>query len=298
MKSKNPIILCHAACTGGSLIYRLIASSFGFIGISEVSHKYNFRSTSFLPFDPEAQLYLQGIIDADEFSDIFFKRVCRCNDIFFKMGKIMLIREHSHSYFFNINKPNDIDSVSWIEGRYRKIYKESPWCLFSVRDPIDSWLGLRQSFPNIVIKDFNTYCEMYMNLLCLSEKTENLFMFKYEEMVRYPENTLSEISKKINIPFSSIEIEKINSIQSSGNSGRCSSELYIRPRRPFTHHLLDAANNSPAYKELCKHIGYVPLQEQIKFKERILMVSYKLNNFYLRIFNFLRKRFEVREVLD
>jgi len=165
MQDKNPIVLCHAACTGGSLIYRLMVLSFGFVGLSELSHKYNYSSTDFLPFDPEVQLYLQGIIDNKKISDIFFERIVRCNNMISELGKTMLIREHSHSYFFREQRiVDDIASISWIAGQYRKIYKDSLQCLLSVRDPIDSWLGLRQNFPKERDMSLDKYCGNYLKL--------------------------------------------------------------------------------------------------------------------------------------
>lgn len=291
MQDKNPIVLCHAACTGGSLIYRLIVLSFGFVGLSELSHKYNYSCTDFLPFDPEAQLYLQGIIDKKKFSDTFFERIVKCNNVISESGKTMLIREHSHSYFFSEQTIVDgIASISWIAGQYKKIYKDSLQCLLSVRDPIDSWLGLRQNFPKERNMSLDKYCEKYLIFLNLSEKTENLYIFKYENMVTKAQDTLSEISSKINYPVNISDLEMNNSIYSSGNSGRRSSDIYIRPRRPFTNNLIDTARRSARYAELCERLGYEHLENQIKLIDKVYAIKNQANNFLYIMFNFFKRK--------
>ena len=64
--TRTPVVLCHAACTGGSMIYRLLVSTFGFCGISEISHGRR-TAFGFSPVDPEAQLFSIGQIDHSGF---------------------------------------------------------------------------------------------------------------------------------------------------------------------------------------------------------------------------------------
>ncbi len=277
MKDSSPIILCHAACTGGSLIYRLLVSAFSFIGISEVSHVFDFSPRKFMPYDPEWQFYVQNIIENDKFSNIFFDRICHCNDIASTLGKKLLIREHSHSYFFNPIL-NELENISWISSRYQQRYGKSLLCLLSVRDPIDSWLGLRHSFPKEKPVDFDAYCSRYLKFMDMAEKTKNIYIFKYEDMIQDVKGILSNISEKICCQLQHIDIEQNGSIASSGNSGRQGIKLVHRPRRPFTTHLVDVATNSKNYEELCARLGYVQLHKPVHLKEKAVLLKNTLIN--------------------
>lgn len=267
-KSTQPVILCHAACTGGSLIYRLLLSAFDFIGVGEVGHVHPPKLKDYLPLDPEAQLYGQGVISSQQFADIFFKRIRQCEKRVTSMGQVLLIREHSHQYFFNIQqKQIDLNSVSWINDAYYRESEEPLICLVSVRDPIDSWLGLRNSFPNEKPSEFDEYCKKYLKFLDMVERTKSAYLFKYEELVRDPRGTLSKIGKVIGRSSFEVDLNVSANVTSSGNSGRKSSKIVARPRRPFTKRLVVAANTSENYAELCRRLGYQRLEETVGCKD-------------------------------
>lgn len=278
-KSLLPILLCHAACTGGSLIYRLLVSYYGFVGLSEVSHAWLPKSKTYLPIDPEAQLYAQGIFSQEQFAKIFYKRICCCERIVGATGKILLIREHSHQYFFSRQKDHIVmDNVSWINNAYNKERGVSLQCLLSVRDPIDSWLALRNSFPNESPFDFDEYCEKYLFFLDMAEKTNQVYLFKYEDLVSDAKVILNEIGKFIDRSPINADLEKNTDVESSGNSGRQSSSICSRPRRPFTIRLVRAAEASKNYKELCKRLEYPCLFDDVFLREKHGIIKSSLNN--------------------
>lgn len=293
-QDQYPIVLCHAACTGGSLIYRLLILAFGFVGVSELSHAVRISSRDFLPLDPETQLYSQGFITIEEFSNIFFNRICRCNKLVVAAGKTLLIREHSHSYFFNPMSINNIDNVSWINSKYHQIYGKSLQCLLSVRDPVDSWLGFRHSFPKEAPVDFDTYCARYLNFIDMAGKTKNVFIFKYEDVIQDVEKIMVEISGKICCNLQSISIEQNSIVASSGNSGRQGTQLIHRPRRTFTINLVDAAKKSKNYEELCFRLGYDRLHESVNLKEKAILIKNRLNNIIYYKINLLLKKIEIK----
>jgi len=277
--AQQPIILCHAACTGGSLIYRLLVSAFGFVGISEISHARRPDPKEYLPLDPEAQLLSQGIISPAEFDIIFIQRIYNCDQIVRERGKTLLVREHSHRYFFDPQQDDiAVDSVSWINDAYRKERGESLCCLVSVRNPIDSWLGLRNSFPDESPLTFDQYCEKYLNFIDRIEQTERVHLFKYEAFVHDPRATLEEIGKRIGHTCSNFDLGKSAHVASSGNSGRQGAEITARPRRPFTMHLVRSAEASGHYRKLCDRLGYPCLNDELGFQQRRGIVKSHVHN--------------------
>ncbi|MCI5144163.1 MAG: hypothetical protein D3923_01240 [Candidatus Electrothrix sp. AR3] len=243
----------------------------------------------FLPLDPEAQLYYQNILTAEQFTEIFFKRIIECNKLALQHKRPLLIREHSHSYFFSPHKKDSTveDNISWINSTYQKIQGETLPCLLSIRDPIDSWLSLRHNFPQESTKDFDTYCKNYLLFLDMAEKTKNIYVFKYEEIVREPKKTLIVLGDKIGIKLQdNIDISKSYSVVSSGNSGRQGTQLIARPRRPFTEHLVKSAEHSRHYNELCRKLGYPLLAEYIDNKVKMNILK---NNFKNTICQHLKK---------
>ena len=179
----QPLVLCHAACTGGSMIYRLLVSAFGLVGISEMNNSRP-GPRAFLPLDPEAQLYIQGMISSPDFAGILYKRIHHCIEMAADEGKRLLIREHSHRYFF-VPESDDtrLHSVSWLNDEYVQGSGTDLQCLVSVRDPIDSWLGYRNSWPYDPPRGFDDYCGKYLEFILAAKKTKRIHIFKYEEMV-------------------------------------------------------------------------------------------------------------------
>jgi hypothetical protein len=280
-----PVILCHAACSGGSLTYRLLVAAFDLVGISEVSHASIPGIKTYMPLDPEAQLYSQGIISPAPFAEIFSRRLNHCEKIAATMGKNLLVREHSHRYFFYPHHEEfTIDSVSWINDRYKKDKQQDLLCLVSVRDPIDSWLGLCRNFPREHPFTFDEYCGKYLEFLEHTENTKCFRIIKYEDIVERTEETLSKIGQVIGLDLEPNYTQNYTNVDSSGNSGRQSRGIVARERRPFSMNLIRASRSSANYQVLCRKLGYPLLTETIGSKERYRLVKTYANHYLNSVF--------------
>lgn len=277
------IILCHAACTGGSLIFRHLVDAFGLMGISEISHATIPKRDTYLSLDPEAQLFSQGILSSLKFEESFFKRILSCEEIVKNCQKDLLIREHSHRYFFNpLYDIAEFKSVSWIHDSFIKHEKKAPLCIVSIRDPIDSWLGLRASFPNECPPTFDDYCKKYIKFIQAVESTSFIHVIKYEDFVNDHLEVIEKIGKFINQKPSNYQSGNVRAI-SSGNSGRQSGEINVRPRRPFTTRLVNEICCSYHYGKLCEMLDYPCLGRDDLCEKKINLIK---NTIFAKFWSF------------
>ncbi|MFC1778434.1 sulfotransferase [Pseudomonadota bacterium] len=270
MQNQEPIILCHVACSGGSMIYRMLVSNFDLVGISEVSHCYPFEKDRFIPTDPEHALLKVGELSDKEFERVFFDRIQFSNSTCVKNNKSLLIREHTHSYFFL--RPAGLpipDSPSWIAEQYSKRLGQQIKCIVTVRDPIDSWLGLCANFPGNAPRNFQDYCSKYEKFIRSyfnNYDQQNMLLIRYEDFVENLEVQLQCIAKFVGQPFSGKVTENWSGISCTGLSGRQNDKIEKRVRRPFGNQLLRDAAISESYRYLTEELGYPYLGDSVSVK--------------------------------
>ena len=128
--SKKTIVLIHAACTGGSLLYRVLTQSLGCLGLNEVGFGKRPATTMFNSWDPECQLWAAGSLSDDQFADIFYSRVQQCESLAKQADKHLLVREHSHTFFFKPdNNSRDYQPPSWIVAKIQSETGQFPACV-------------------------------------------------------------------------------------------------------------------------------------------------------------------------
>lgn len=273
LQDQEPIILCHVACSGGSMIYRMLIASFGLVGISEISHRVPQGKLVFIPTDPEYALLEGGEILESEFENIFFDRVQHSNEICQKNNKPLLIREHIHSNFFFDSPDSTIpNNPSWIADQYDKRLGKKIKCIVTVRDPIDSWLGLSANFYDSAPKDFQEYCAKYERFIrsFLKNYDQNfMLLIKYEDIIDDQVEQLECIAEFIGVSFNRKATNDWSHIPSTGNSGRQSNTVQKRTRRPFGIQLIQAAETSESYGYLVEQLGYKHLRDSVSIEVKI-----------------------------
>lgn len=269
MNKQSPILLCHAACTGGTLIFRKLCEQFSLWGLSEVSHYSNFAKNLFYPFDPEALMYANGWISEDEFAKSFGERLAKCDAIAQDNGKRLLIREHTHSLFFKPTGVRQETGFSWINDRSEELFKVQCPVICTLRDPVDSWLGIKHSFRSEVTYTFDEYCERYLVFFeQVKEVDENrLFLIRYEDFLSQPQEIFQTIAEKFNLTRSA---DDKDTVLFSGNSGRQSVQMSRRPRRAYSTSFIRAVENSKNYLELTSRLGYEDCRNEISNSDRFL----------------------------
>jgi len=270
----TPILLLHVACSGGSIIFRTLCERFPVWGISEVSPLADRPERPFYPYDPETLLWMNGHFSQMQFELLFKERLARCWQTTRKKGQSLLVREHTHSLFF---QPTGIQldaGFSWIANHKEDIFEQPCSILFSVRDPVDSWLGLNHSFPHIARYSFDEYCRRYNVMLDrLAEATashkETFLQFKYEDLIQSVDAVLQNISNFVKLPVLMNPSQDIR-IKATGNSGRQSAQLGMRPRRAFSAAFLNAAEQSSEYARLAERLEYRHCCAGLGWKDHVI----------------------------
>ena len=273
MRFDKATILAHPACSGGSLIYRMLSSSFDMVGLSEKSDRFPYSNDAFLPTDPERDLLASGTISKEQYSDIFVDRIENAVLMCAQKNKHILIREHTHSYFFQADGETGEDyGPSWICNRIRVRHGQIPKCIISFRDPIDSWLGLISNFSNLAPDTFDNYCNMYLRFLLKSKAAENknkALILRYEDVVIDHTAVMQRVEDYLGIPHSENPSVDWQDIAVSGNSGRRSDSISIRARRPFSLRLVSEAAKSKSYSKILSILNYSHVEDSVSFKTRI-----------------------------
>ena len=276
-----PVVLGHAACTGGSLIYRVLTTTFGFCSLSEVGVARAPGRTRYNPWDPQYQLFARQEISPLEFSDILFQRICDCENRARKNGTRLLVREHTHSFFFNpLQRELEPKGGSWFADLYRHHRSQVLPCIVSVRDPIDSWLGFRRSFEQQEPDHFDTYCGLYNRYL---DKVDNqqaqdqsVVILKYETFLENPQSQMDAVAALLRMTPPPVDLSSVGKLFGSGNSGRVADKLTKPSRRAYTNRFLSDAASSTEYQRLCARLEYPLIHESVQFLDRVRARSYSV----------------------
>lgn len=276
------------------MIFRLLCAQFGLVGISEKGHKLTYGKNAFLPTDPEHALLIAGVIDLGTFGEIFIERVRNALSICDSKGFRALIREHTHSYFFQDQSlPVTEDYPSWIAG---ELYKKSgilSKCIMTVRDPIDSWMGLERSFPRMAPKNFDQYCTSYLNFLkSAGDKVKHgeVLLVRYEDVIEDPQNEIKRIGAFIGELFTGELTSEWHLVASSGNSGRQSQEIKKRKRRAIDFRLFQDAKSSSSYRELISILDYPNIRETSSITQKFLSPAVQLERYGATMMVAVKKR--------
>ena len=98
------------------------------------------------------------------------------------------------------------------------------------------------------------------------------------------------IAAHINQPPKEADLSSVGNLFGSGNSGRVSSELKKRARRPFTHRLYKEAEDSQEYLRLCQRLEYPLVYEGVSVADRISGYTYTGLSQFSWVFKFAESR--------
>ncbi|GAA6184264.1 hypothetical protein [Aliiglaciecola sp. NS0011-25] len=247
-------VLHHFACSGGTVIAKILSSLPNVYLLSEVHpttmlHLGN-GEPRYLPSDLIAQSRYAQIPDIDSLAlKIFSKSVKQINDHVVTVGGHLIIRDHSHSDFC-------IGSTFRTSSQVADCLVEDFELLrvVTVRDPIDSYLSLLSSkWDHFDPKGFDEYCRRY--LVFISEYRQE-HIFKYESFLNDPSLVISKIASHLNLPFSERVFDFFDIYKMSGDSGRVSSKIEARPRRDLSDELKKEISQSEFYAHLREKLEY------------------------------------------
>ena len=270
----NNCILCHPACSGGTLIFRELCNALGYVGLSEVSNGVPSRFRN-IPYDPTAQLAVLGLLDRSSWESEVSRRILECIEIAQSARLGLILREHTHDLFFRkeLSEIHKRPLSQFLEKVNSEVGCLIP-LIFSVRNPLDSYLGLKARFPRECFYSFEEYLLRFQCMVeafkVLREQYGLVAFLRYEDFIRDSEGEISRICDTLNLKMNSEESPR--RVFVSGNSGRSGSVPTARKRRPFSLAFHKEVESSEILPNILETLGYPPVSESGMARSRPLYI--------------------------
>jgi hypothetical protein len=244
----------HFACTGGTLMSRALAAQPNTMVLSEVDpFSQWFRPAG--QFAPTDLIFLSRLDrmppSQDTVSAMFLAALRELYMALTREGRQLVIRDHTHSHFCSAGL-EDRPLLGQLVGRAFDVRQ-----LITVRHPLDSYLSLRlMNSATGPVATMAGYAERYLMFLDAYPGVEWVY---YEDFVTDPDTVCRKMANILEIEFNPRWQDALPVIHLSGDSGRKSDRIGLRPRREIAPALLtEIYEDSTFYEELCRRMGYDP----------------------------------------
>lgn len=246
--------LHHLACTGGTLISKVIASLPSVALLSEVN-PLNRNTDGFHPNNP-LLLLEQGWrpLRHDQIREAFRADIDQAIRFSAEADHDLVLRDHSHSDFCRGTDPQQqVLLLSWLSPQHR--FRS----LRTLRHPLDSWLALVHAGWHVQFtpSTLHEYCRRQHAFL---DATEAMPELHYEDFCAAPLAGLEQICDALALPIDASALKRFGSVHLSGDSGRKAiNEIGLRPRRPIPDRVQAELADPATYQglcNLCDRMGY------------------------------------------
>lgn len=247
--------LHHFACTGGTLISKLIAAMPNTVVLSEIDPLSKLmigdaRNPFFNPTDLiyGARIALRSIDDQIAVQ-MFQASLGVLHGHLRETGQHLVLRDHSHSHFCTDTAPETrptLRSMAQGVGPVRSVV--------TVRHPLDSFLSLdRNGWRHFSPFTLEEYARRYRVFLdCHAGVT----IIRYEDLVVDPDLQLQHICNNLELPFQPGSEAMLSIVAMSGDSGRKSATIGPRGRQQVSAEMEVQMRESSGYAQLCADLGY------------------------------------------
>lgn len=248
----------HFACSGGTLMTKCLTALPNVVTLSEIdplSQQMLDLTGQSVPFAPTDLIWwlrhATRNVDEDMLVDVFCAGLRVAHEQLSQNGHHLLLRDHAHSQFCRAIDPDSRPSLHEMLTAAFPVLS-----LVSVRHPLDSLLSLRSNgWIHFQPDTLEEYSQRYLMFL---DRHAGLPVIKYEDFVADPETVLIQMSELLDLPFNPMALDLLSVVRLSGDSGRASTKIALRPRRKLPADLEDARGQSPAYNALCDRLSYAP----------------------------------------
>jgi len=244
----------HFACTGGTLFAKCIASMPNTQVLSEVEPHSRLVSMDERQFTPTDLIHLvrassRGSTEALE-REIFLSGLKVIYDDCSARGLRLVLRDHAHSKYCT---GEEISTYPALHGVVKSRFPTL--AVLTVRHPLDSFLSLnRNQWIHFEPFTLEEYSRRYLAFL---EEHDELPLFRYEDLVSSPEQTISDICDSLELPYSNEFLHLLGAIRLSGDSGRSSSKIGKRPRLELPPEIeVQLQQEIPDFNKLTDRLGY------------------------------------------
>lgn len=247
----------HLACSGGTLISKCIAALPNVVLLSEIDPLSRMEVANqgekprFAPTDIIHALNHANRSVGDEIRIAAFRSsIDSVLSGLERRGLRLVLRDHPHSQFHtgadHTARPTVLEILS---AAFPTL------SLVSVRHPLDSYLAL--AYNGWISFAPDTLEEYSLRTMAFLKRHESFPRIKYEQFIADPEGQMERICEILSLPFVPLAIDMISAIRISGDSGRSSTVIGSRPRRPVPE-AVEVQRSCEVYKVLCDNLDYEP----------------------------------------
>lgn len=248
-------IVHHFACSGGSLISKCIAAQPNVFLLSELHPTTRLglpkEKASYTPHDVVTQAIYGRVPDVDTLAEhLFVQNIIVTEKHIRERGGYLVVRAHTHAdYCTDANLP-DTDTLSRLLSPHFDIKH-----LVTVRNPIDSFLSLRQNgWVHFKPDSFDEYCQRLLAFLGAFGREQ---IIKYEDFVEQPEKIIKACVNMLELPSTLSALDYIDVFKVSGDSGRTSHDISRRPRQEISSDYKQEILASVNFKVFCDYYGFI-----------------------------------------
>lgn len=247
----------HFACTGGTLICKLIATMSNTVLLSEIDPLSKLmiddgRKPFFAPTDLiyGARVALRPVDDRLA-GQMFQASLGVLHTHMQDSGQHLVIRDHAHSHFCTDAIPEARPTLLSLVQEVAPVRS-----VMTVRHPLDSFLSLdRNGWRHFSPFTLEEYAKRYLNFL---DRHQGVAIIRYEDFVAEPDFQLHLICDELDLPFRPDAEAILPVVAMSGDSGRKSLTIGPRGRRDVPAELQLQLEASPSFKRLSHALGYDP----------------------------------------
>jgi hypothetical protein len=232
----------HLGATGGTIISKCIASMRDVYFLSEI-HPFRANAPQFDPMAVAAQFQAQyGALSRNEMQTAFLAQmeiVARCVE---RQRGYLVLRDHAHTDFCAQGgglAPIMLSTLS--EGGYRMN------AVVTIRDPVESYVSMLSNRWREL--DFDSYCERWLAFL---DSYSDRPVYRYEDFCDNPEKEITRMCVDLHIPFDANFRAGIPKQRLTGDSGRRSDEIGVRPAKAISPELSQEIGRSQAYARILR----------------------------------------------
>lgn len=248
-------LLMHFACTGGSLISKVLAACPNVRLLSEVNPMAHYpRAGTTVTYAPsDIILLLQRSlrpVDDTCLSAVFLAAVSELHDQCKARGEHLVLRDHPHSHYCIGESVSGRPRLRSLVERIATVR-----AAVTVRHPLDSYLSLGvNNWYHFRPETLEEYARRYNAFL---DDNADLPLFHYETLVAEPAKGFSELAGILDLRFDKSVLDLIDIVPMSGDSGRSGPHIKKRSRREMPAEVAAQVDVSPSYAALCVRLGYV-----------------------------------------
>ena len=247
-------LLHHFACTGGTLISRIVASMPNVVLLNEIDPLSQLdlekHKQPFFPTDLIAALqYSRRDVNDETIASMFMAALSVLRTELSETGRHLVLRDHTHSKFC---VGSDIASRPSIREICSAITASRS--VVTVRHPLSSYVSLTERrWVHFYPKSLEEYARRYIAFL---DAHHDIPVFRYEDLVSDPDVVTRQICECLALPFVPSYERTLSAFSFSGDSGRTGNRIQERPQRPFPSATIAESEVSQSYAQLCDRLGY------------------------------------------